>query len=71
MNRPGLGLTVSKWREIKIIEKLNMYWYYVKDQGNILLFLDRGFGWAEAFLLGTSETVKSYLSQIFARFGIL
>ena len=49
-----------------------MDWGYVKDQGNILVIVEAGSGWIEAFPAGnrTSETVKIYLSQIFARFGI-
>ena len=49
-----------------------MDWGYVKDQGNILVIVDAGSGWIEAFPTGnrTPETVKIYLSQIFARFGI-
>ena len=49
-----------------------MDWGYVKDQGNILVIVDAGSGWIEAFPVGnrTSETVKIYLSQIFASFGI-
>ena len=44
----------------------------MKDQGNVLVIVDAGYGWIEAFPAGnrTSETVKMYLSQIFARFGI-
>ena len=49
-----------------------MDWGYVKDESDILVFLDAGFGWIEAFPAEnrTSETVILYLSQIFARFGI-
>ena len=49
-----------------------MNWGYVRDQGNILKIVDAGSDWIEAFPAGnrTSETVKIYLSQIFARFGI-
>ena len=49
-----------------------MDWGYVKDQGNILVIVDAGSGWIEAIPAGnrTSQTVKVYLSQIFARFGI-
>ena len=49
-----------------------MDWGYVKDQGNILVIVDAGSGWIEAFPAGkrTSETVKIDLSQSFARFGI-
>ena len=49
-----------------------MDWGYVKDQGNNLVIVDADSGWIEAFPAGnrTSETVKLYLNQIFAKFGI-
>ena len=49
-----------------------MDWGYAKDQGNILVIVDAGSGWIEAFpaVNRTSQTVKVYLSQIFAEFGI-
>ena len=45
-----------------------MDWGYVIEQGNILVIVYEGSGWTEAFSAGnrTSETVKVYLSQIFA-----
>ena len=73
MNRHSLGKTVSMWPEANVWERLHMDWGYVKDQGNnLLVIVDAGSGWIEAFPAGnrTSETVKIYLSQIFARFGI-
>ena len=72
MNRSSMGKTVSMWPEADVWEGLYMDWGYVKDKGNILVIVDVGFGWIEAFPAGkrTSETVKVYLSQIFARFGI-
>ena len=72
LNRPSLGKTVSTWPEADVWERLHMDWGYVKDQSNILVIVDAGSGWIEAFPAGnrTSETVKIYLSQIFARFGI-
>ena len=66
MNRPSLGKTVSR-PEAEVWERLHMDWGYVKDQGNvfvIVLFL------AFHARNRTSETLKVYLSQIFARFGI-
>ena len=49
-----------------------MDWGYVKDQGNVLVIVYADSSWREAFPAGnrTSETVKVYLSEIFARFGI-
>ena len=71
-NRPGLGKTVSTWPQAEVWERLHMDWGYVKDQGNILVIVDAGLSWIEAFPVGnrTSQTKKVYLSQIFARFGI-
>ena len=72
LNRPSLGKTVYSWPEADVWERLHMDWGYVKDQGNILVIVDAGSGWIEAFPVGnrTSEKVKIHLSQIFARFGI-
>ena len=72
MNRPSQGKTVSTLPETDAWEKLHMDWGYFKDQATILVILDAGSGWIEAFPAGNraSETVKIYLSQIFARFGI-
>ena len=71
-NRPSLGKTVSTWPEAEVWETLDKDWGYVKDQGNILVIVDAGSGWIEAFPAGnrTSQTEKVHLSQIFARFGI-
>ena len=71
-NRPSLGKTVSTWPEAEVWERLHMDWGYVKDQGNILVMVDEGSGWIEAFPAGngTSQTVMVHLSQIFARFEI-
>ena len=71
-HRPSLGKTVSTWPEAEDWERLHTDWGYVEDQGNILVIVDAGSGWIEAFPAGngTSQTVKVYLSQIFARFGI-
>ena len=49
-----------------------MDWGYVKDQGNILVIVEAGSSWIEAFPAGkgTSQTVKVHLSQIFAKYEI-
>ena len=71
-NMPSLEQTVSTWPEVEVWERLRMDWGYVKDQSNILVIVDAGSGWIEAFAAGnrTSQTVKVQLSQIFARFRI-
>ena len=72
MNRPSLVKTVSTWPEVDVWERLHMDWGYVKDQGNMLVIVDAGSGWIEAFPAEnrTSKTLKIYLSLIFARFEI-
>ena len=72
MNSPSLGKTISAWPEGDVWERLQMEWGHVKDQGNILVIVEAGSGWIEAFPGGnrTLETVKVYLSQIYARFGM-
>ena len=49
-----------------------MDWGYVKDQVKILVIVDAGSGWIEVFSAGNriTETIKIYLSQIIAGFGI-
>ena len=49
-----------------------MDWRYVKDHGYILVIVDEESSWIEVFPGGnrTSQTVKMYLSQIFARIEI-
>ena len=72
-NRPILGKAVSTWPEAEVWERLHMDWGYAKDEGNILVIIDAGSGWIEAFTAGNrnSQTVKVHLSQIFASFGII
>ena len=66
MNRPSLGKTVFTWSEADVWELLHTDWGYVKDQGNILVILDGGFGWLEAFAMGnrTSEISESNVCKI-------
>ena len=72
LKRPSLGKTVSMWPEADVWERLYMHWGYAKDQGNIVVIVDAGSDLIEAFpvVSRTLETIKIYLSQIFARFGI-
>ena len=72
MNRPSMGKTVYAWPKVDVWELLHMDCGYVMDQGKILVIVDAGSGWIEAFLAGnrTSETVKIYISLFFARLRI-
>ena len=70
LNRPSLGKTSLRGQNPMFGN--GSTWTGAKDQGNILVIVDAGSGWIEEFPAGnrTSETVKIYLSQIFARFRI-
>ena len=48
-NRPSPRKTVSTWPEAEVWERLHMERGYVKYQGNILVIVDAGSGWIEAF----------------------
>ena len=69
-NWPCLGKTVSACPDAGVWERLHIDWTFVRDQGNIFVIADAGSDRIEDFLAGkrTSETVKVYLTQIFARF---
>ena len=72
MNWPSLEKTVFEWPEAQVWERLHVDWVYVKDQGKVFVIVYAGFCWIDAFPAGdrTTETVKVYISQIFARIGI-
>ena len=71
-NRPTQGKKLSAWPEVGVWERLHVDWDYVKDHDNILVIVMAGSGLIEDFTAGnrSSETVKVYLNQIFATFGI-
>ena len=72
MNKTSLRKIVSTWPEAVALKWQRIDWGYVKDQVNITVIVDAVSVWKEAFPaeIGTSETIKTSFSQIFARFGI-
>ena len=81
-NRPGLGKQC--WLEQKQKIRKDSTWTGVtfkagvkerlhQDDSNVFVIEGTGLGWIEAFPAGyrTSQTMKIYTSQIFARFGIV
>ena len=62
----------ATWPEAVVLKWQRIDWGYVKDQVNISVIVDAVSVWKEAFPveIGTSGTVKTSFSQIFARFGI-
>ena len=49
-----------------------MDWAYIQEVGNILIIVDAGSGWIEAFICGDRPTEKVIhcMSTIFGRFGV-
>ena len=49
-----------------------MAWAYIQEVGNLLIIVDAGSGWIEAFICGDRPTEKVIhcLSAIFGRFGV-
>jgi transposase InsO family protein len=70
--RPRLEKSVDQWPEAKPWERLHMDWAHIPEVGNILIIVDAGTGWIEAFICGDrpTENVIKRLSAIFARFGV-
>ena len=64
--------TVSACPEAEVWERFHMNWGYFKDQGDILVIVEAGLGWMEAFPAGyrTLQTMKVYVSPIFSRLGV-
>ena len=65
--RPNLGKVVDTWPKAEPFDRVHMDWAYVKGVGNILIIVDAGSGWIEAF---RSENVIKCLRTVFTRFGI-
>ena len=72
MLRPRVQKQIDTWPHADIWERIHMDWAYVKDHGNILIIVDAGSGWIEAFPCNDRSTanVIKCLSATFARFGV-
>ena len=70
--RPRLGRDRGQWPEAKPFERLNMDWCYIDGVGNVLVMVDSGSGWIEAFRHKerTSAAVISSLREVCSRFGV-
>lgn len=62
----------EKWPDARPWERLHMDWAYVKGEGNVLIIVDAGTGWIEAFPCAkrTTDNVRKCLRAVFSRFGI-
>ena len=70
--RPQKQKTVHEWPNATPFERLHIDWAYSRDVGNILIIVDSGSGWIEAFRTKerTTENVIKCLRTVFTRFGI-
>lgn len=70
--RPNSSKTCSSWPAAKPFERIHMDWAHIKGVGDILIVVDSGSGWIEAFRTNSKETrnVIKCLQTIFTRFGI-
>ena len=70
--RPNTSKSTHKWPISAPFERMHMDWAFVKDVGNILIIVDSGTGWIEAFPTQNREssTVIQCLRTVFTRFGV-
>jgi len=63
---------VDKWPEAEPFQRMHIDWAYVKEVGNLLVIVDAGSGWIEAFSFKerTSANVIRALRTVFTRFGV-
>ncbi len=70
--RPRLGRERGHWPEAQPFERLNADWCQIEGVGNVLVIVDSGSGWIEAFRHRerTSASVISSLREVCSRFGV-
>ena len=70
--RPQAQKVVDHWPPAEKFERLHMDWAYVRSIGEILIIVDAGTGWIEAFRLPSRDSceVIRALRTVFSRFGI-
>ena len=63
--------SVHKWPEATPFQRIHIDWADVSGVGTVLIIVDSGTGWIEAFLTSnrSSETVIKCLRNVFSRFG--
>ena len=70
--RPRTEKSIDIWPDAQPRERLHMDWTSIQEVGNILIIVDAGSGWIEAFICGDRPTEKVIhcLSAIFGRFEV-
>ena len=71
-SRPRTSHSVDQWPPSFPFQRIHMDWAMIPDIGNILVIVDSGSGWIEAFRCRdrSSEIIIKCLRTVFARFGI-
>ena len=57
--RPRTEKSINTWPDAQPWERLHMDWAYIQEVGNILVIVDTGSGWIEAFICDDWKTEKS------------
>lgn len=70
--RLQVACTVDKWPASDPFQRIHIDWAILPHVGNLLIIVDSGSGWIEAFLNHSRSTnfVIKCLRTVFARFGI-
>jgi hypothetical protein len=69
--RPNSQKSVFKWPSVLPFERLHIDWAYTKEVGEVLVIVDAGSGWIEAFWCKdrSTKSVVNCLEAVFTRFG--
>ena len=70
--RPKFERNVDQWPKAGVFQRIHLDWAYIRGECNLLMVVDAGSGWIEAFPLQNRQTssVISCLRSVFSRFGI-
>ena len=70
--RPLTENSIDTWPDAQPWERLHMDRAHIQEVGNILIIVDAGSGWIEAFICSDrlTEKVIPCLSAVFGRFGV-
>ena len=69
--RPQTNASVDCWPAATPFQRLHMDWAYTKEVGEVLVIVDSGSGWIEAFKCKdrSTKSVITCLEVVFTRFG--
>lgn len=70
--RPSVSKAVDVWPAARPFQRLHMDWAHVNGVGDVLIIVDAGSGWIEAFPMRdrSSNSVIRCLRTVYTRFGV-